>query len=167
MKKILYYLSACMLLLGTVTSCEDNDNWKIIEEAQPGTYIIGSATIFSGEASTSAMKPVNLDGDEKTKNDVIGIYTWLKADGDFNISVAKTAGEEPTHYGKGETIEEQEGVITISKLEAGASAFKVSKDGLYYIVVNSSLNQVSVLPVSWGVIGAATAGGWDKETPFQ
>lgn len=167
MKKIIYYLSACLLLLATATSCEDNDNWTIIEEAQPGTYIVGSATIFSGEASTSALKPVNLDGDEKTKKEVIGIYTWLKASGEFTISVAKVAGEEPVHYGKGETVEEQEGVITISKLDQTAPAFKVAKDGLYYVVVNTSLNQVSVLPVSWGVIGAATLGGWDKETPFN
>lgn len=168
MKKIIYYLSACMLLLGMATSCEDNDNWRIVEEVQPGTYIVGSATIFSGEASTSALKPVNLDHPtEKTKNDVIGIYTWLKADGEFNISIAKEAGQEATHYGKGETVEEKEGVITISKLDPAASAFKVAKDGLYYIVVNTSLNQVSVLPVSWGVIGAATSGGWDKETPFN
>lgn len=167
MKKIIYYLSACMLLLGTATSCEDNDNWTIIEEAQPGTYIVGSATIFSGEASTSALKPVSLDGDEKSKNDVIGIYTWLKADGEFNISVAKEAGQEPVHYGKGETVEAKEGVITISKLDASAAAFKVAKDGLYYVVVNTSLNEVSVLPVNWGVIGAATAGGWDKETLFN
>lgn len=167
MKKIVYYLSVCMLLLGTATSCEDNDNWTIIEEAQPGTYIVGSATIFSGEASTSTLKPVSLDGDEASKNDVIGIYTWLKADGEFNISVAKGGGEELVRYGKGETVEEVDGVITISKLDASAPAFKVSKDGLYYVVVNSNLNQVSVLPVNWGVIGAATSGGWDAETPFN
>lgn len=168
MKKILYYLSVCMLLLGTATSCEDNDNWRIIEEAQPGTYIVGSATIFSGEASTSALKPVSLDHDtEKEKKEIIGIYTWLKADGEFNISVAKEAGQEPVLFGKGETIEESEGVITISKLEVGTSAFKVAKDGLYYVVVNTGFNQVSILPVNWGVIGAATAGGWDKETPFN
>lgn len=167
MKKILYYLSVCMLLLGTATSCEDNDNWTIIDEAQPGTYIVGSATIFSGEASTSALKPVALDGPDETKNDVIGIYTWLKADGEFMISVAKEAGQEPVRFGKGETVEEKAEVITISKLDASAPAFKVAKDGLYYVVVNTSLNQVSVLPVSWGVIGAATAGGWDKETPFN
>lgn len=157
-----------MLLLGTATSCEDNDNWKIIEEAQPGTYIVGSATIFSGEASTSALKPVSLDHKtEKEKKEVIGIYSWLKADGEFNISVAKEAGQEPVYFGKGETVEEKEGIISISKLAEGAAAFKVAKDGLYYVVVNTSLNQVSILPVSWGVIGAATAGGWDKETPFN
>lgn len=167
MKKIIYCLSACLFLLGMATSCEDNDNWRIVEEVQPGTYIVGSATIFSGEASTSALKVVSLDHEtEKTKEEVIGIYTWLKADGEFVISVAKAAGEEPVHYGKGETVEQTD-AIAISKLDAGASPFKVAKDGLYYIVVNSALNQASVLPVNWGVIGAATLGGWSAETPFN
>jgi hypothetical protein len=167
MKKIIYYLSACLFLLGVATSCEDNENWRIIEDAQPGTYIVGSATIFSGEASTSTLKMVDLDGSETNKENIIGIYTWLKADGEFNISVVKEAGQEPTRYGKGATVEEKEDVITISEMDANASAFRVSKDGLYYVVVNTTLNQVSILPVNWGVIGAATAGGWDTETLFN
>ena len=61
MKKICNYISMFILLLLAVTGCKDNDNWTIIEEAQPGTYVVGSATIFSGEASTSALKPVKLD----------------------------------------------------------------------------------------------------------
>lgn len=166
MKKILNYISVFILVLLAATSCKDNDNWTIIEEAQPGTYIVGSATIFSGEASTSALKSVKLDGSDP-KVDVIGIYTWLKAAGEFNISTCKTAGEEPVRFGKGETVEEVPGVITISNLSAGGPAFKVAADGLYYVIVNTSLNQVSVLPVSWGIIGAATAEAWNAETPFS
>lgn len=170
MKKIFNYISVFILVLLAATSCKDNDNWTIIEEAQPGTYIVGSATIFSGEASTSALKPVNLDkgeGVSETKPEVIGIYTWLKAAGDYNISICAKAGEEPVLHGKGETVEETPGVITISNLSAGGPAFTVAADGLYYVIVNTSLKQVSVLPVTWGVIGAATPGAWDAETPFN
>jgi len=84
MKNILSYISAFILILLSATSCEDNENWKIVTEAQPGTYIVGTATIFSGEATSSALKPIKLDGTD-SKNDVIGIYTWLKAEGEFNI----------------------------------------------------------------------------------
>lgn len=170
MKKICNYISMFILLLLAVTGCKDNDNWTIIEEAQPGTYVVGSATIFSGEASTSALKPVKLDlgdGLSETKPEIIGIYTWLKAGGEFNISVCKAVGEEPVHYGKGEVVEEVPDVISICNLSAGGPAFTVASDGLYNIIVNTSLNQVSILPVSWGIIGAATEGAWDKETPFN
>ncbi len=170
MKKIFNYISALILVALAFTSCKDNDNWVIIEEAQPGTYIVGSATIFSGEASTSALKPVKLDigdGESETKPDIIGIYTWLKSGADFNISVCTVAGEAPVKYGKGEVVEEEADVISIYNLSETGPAFTVSADGLYNVIVNTTLNQVSILPVSWGIIGAATAQAWNGETPFN
>lgn len=166
MKNILSYISAFILILLSATSCEDNENWKIVTEAQPGTYIVGTATIFSGEATSSALKPIKLDGTD-SKNDVIGIYTWLKAEGEFNISICTEAGTDPVHFGKGASVEEKADVISINALDPSGPAFKVAKDGLYYVIVNSTLQQVSILPVSWGIIGAATAGSWSSETPFN
>lgn len=166
MKNILSYISAFILILLSATSCEDNENWKIVTEAQPGTYIVGTATIFSGEATSSALKPIKLDGTD-SKNDVIGIYTWLKAEGEFNISICTEAGTDPVHFGKGASVEEKADVISTNALDPSGPAFKVAKDGLYYVIVNSTLQQVSILPVSWGIIGAATAGSWSSETPFN
>ena len=148
MKNILSYISAFILILLSATSCEDNENWKIVTEAQPGTYIVGTATIFSGEATSSALKPIKLDGTD-SKNDVIGIYTWLKAEGEFNISICTEAGTDPVHFGKGASVEEKADVISTNALDPSGPAFKVAKDGLYYVIVNSTLQQVSILPVSW------------------
>jgi len=36
-------------------------------------------------------------------------------------------------------------------------------DGYYYVTVNVPEKKIEVLPVAWGVIGTATAGGWDAD----
>lgn len=166
MKKIFLYAASYLLLLLTVTSCaQDPEAWnKLVTEAQPGTYIAGTATIYTegSLASACVLSKAALDNDSA---DISSIYTWLKKDGTFNI-IKVSADGTPVSYGKGDAVTNAAataGIETNKLLETG-TAFSVSNDGLYMVVVNNKDNQISIVPVSFGIIGDATAGAWSTET---
>lgn len=160
MKNIISYLS--LALLAIFGGCSDNENWTIVTDVQPGVYITGSATVYSGAAPASALKVVKLDGDPKEYSEIVGIYTWLKSSGEFKISMVSEINK-PVEYGKGEVVTSGD-AIEIAVLTESGEAFKVAKDGLYNIVVNTTLKQINILPVKLGAIGAATPQGWGGES---
>jgi len=45
-----------------------------------------------------------------------------------------------------------------------ATKFTVPADGMYHVVIDTELGKVAVVPVHWGIIGAATANGWGGST---
>ena len=73
MRHIYKYL--LFLLLPFLANCSDNENWTIVTDVQPGTYITGSATMYSGEAPASALKVFPLDGNADGLSELVGIYT--------------------------------------------------------------------------------------------
>lgn len=160
MKKIFQYMAALLLILTVGSSCEDNDNWTIVTAVQPGTYITGDALIYSAVASSASLKAADLDNAPEGTN-VTGIYTWIKAGAGFTILKVDAEGNEVS-YGKGGSVASSP-FETVS-LEANGSAFSVTADGLYYVVLNNADNQVTVIPAQFGIIGDATSGGWDSET---
>lgn len=162
MKRFINYITFCLLLTLTFVSCEDNSNWKILEEPPVGTYIVGSATVYTRAGAAAQLLSVKLDGSESSPN-LVGIYTYLKAGGDFRISHSTTP-DALSNWGKGEEISSIENRGTTYKLVDGAAGFTVPKDGVYYVVVNTELAELTILPVNWGVIGSATPNDWSKET---
>lgn len=165
MKKIIYTLSIALLIL-VASSCKKNDNWVVVEDVQPGVYITGEATVYSGAAPASALKTLqDLDpkGTEVPAN-VLAIYTYLQANKPFEITIA-TAPDKVEKYGKG-TLVSETSVAKVYELASGASAFNVVEDGLYRIIVNTEANQVHIVHAKWGVIGVATPTGWGSETPL-
>lgn len=164
MKHLYKYL--LFLLLPFLINCSDNENWTIVEDVQEGVYIAGTATAYSGEAPASALKIIALD-DETNKElpELTGIFTWLKADGDFMISIA-TELNQMVKYGNGGEVE-KEATLAVYTLAQDAAPLKVDADGFYYIIVNTELKEINILPVKYGVIGAATPQGWDAETPLS
>lgn len=161
MKHLYKYI--LFLLLPFLANCSDNENWTIVEDIQQGIYITGTATVYSGEAPAAALGLITLDhATVKERDELVGIYTWLKADGEFTISIAP-APNEVTGYGNGGEIK-QTAAISVYSLEQNGTPFKVNSDGFYYVIVNTELNEINILPVNYGVIGAATPKGWDGET---
>lgn len=163
MKKIIQYMAAGLLLLTIGTGCEDNENWKVIPyvpEPPQTINITGTATIFTEAGETSLLKEVALDkGDGfDDKADVIGILTWLKAAGEFTITDSGIA------FGKGDVVATDP--LETVKLKEGGPAFKVAEDGLYYVLLNSADQQLTIVPAKIGVIGDATPDGWNGETPL-
>ena len=163
MKHLYKYL--LFLLLPFLANCSDNENWTIVEDIQQGVYITGAATVYSGEAPASSLKAIPLDGDVKELPELVGIYTWLKSSGDFTISIA-TDLNQVVKYGNGGEVKKADN-ISVYTLTQDATPLKVEKDGFYFVIVNTALKEINILPVNYGVIGAATPKGWDGETPLS
>jgi hypothetical protein len=157
--KMIYWGLTLCLILG-FTACSENDNWVIVTDVQPGIYVSGSAVVYKSVAPAASFKAGAVDPDTDERAGVTTIYTWLKASGDLFI-IKADAGGNTTEYGKGAEVSN----IT-SSLEANGPAYKVSEDGLYFLIYNANLNQLTIMPAKFGVIGGATPAGWDAETPF-
>lgn len=161
MKRTMKYMAALLALLLVGTSCKDNDNWKIVTDPQPGVYIQGTATVFSSNAPTALLKEVKLDGHDPVAS-IVGMYAWLKKDGSFTLTEASESGEI-VPYGMGSVLESND-IMQRMSIVPDANPFTVPADGLYYVVVNTQLAQLSLFPVRWGLIGDATPGDWGAET---
>jgi hypothetical protein len=67
--------------------------------------------------------------------------------------VTQTTTDEPK-------VPFQRGPVT-----AGSTTkFTVPADGFYHVVFHKGFNKVAIMPVQWGLIGAATPGGWTNDT---
>lgn len=154
-------MTAFLLILLVGVSCKDNDNWTVVTDPQPGVYIQGTATVFSSNATTALLEEIKLDGHDPMPS-IIGMYTWLKKDGTFTFAEANENGDL-VQYGMGSVLESND-IMQRMSIVPDANPFSVSADGLYYVVVNTQLAQLSLFPVKWGVIGDATADGWNGET---
>lgn len=168
MKNKFLYTATYLLLLLIGTGCaQDPEAWnKIVTDAQSGAYISGTATIYKegSLASACALSKADLDKDSA---DISSIYTWLKKDGTFNI-IKVDANGTSVSYGKGDAVTNAAATAGIgtNKLLENGTAFSVSSDGLYMVLVNNKDNQISIVPVAFGIIGDATPGAWSSETPM-
>lgn len=163
MKKIFQYMTAFLLILTVGSGCEENDNWKIVTDTQPGVYVTGDALIYSAAATSSALKAVTQDMEDSAveASSVTGIYTWIKSEGSFTVLKVDAEGNEVS-YGKGTAVASSP--FETVTLQADGPAFTVTSDGLYYVVTNNTDNQVTIIPAQFGIIGDATKDGWNSET---
>ena len=91
-----------------------------------------------------------------------GIYTgFSRLDGEFKFTLARNW--EDGEYNSTHFTEYSEGLSPAS----GSTNINMATPGFYYVeadVMTQSLK--ATLIESWGLIGAATPGGWDSETPM-
>ncbi len=101
------------------------------------------------------------------------IYVAVKA-GSEGFSIVDVAGSDQKVYGPGTdftVIGEADRNGDEPKIDfwrgsytESTGKFTVPSDGLYHIVLDTELKKIAVVPVVWGVIGAATPGGWSNST---
>lgn len=103
-----------------------------------GIYLTGSASQFSVEAINGKMTVIKPDA-------LLALNTWLKADGDFRISLVGTDGQ-PVYYGQGTPSQNEDSEVMTYSLAPGAAGFKVAEDGVYQIIVNPLLKQINIVP---------------------
>lgn len=117
----------------------------------PSLYIAGD---FQGWniGSPSRISSVNDDG-------VYEGYIYIPAGGTNEFKLYAQPDWSPTSYGY-----ESEGKIMVANF-AGAN-FVAPSDGYYLFMVNLNDMTYELMKTDWGMIGGATPGGWDADTPL-
>ena len=161
-----------MAAMITLVSCE-----KETEEDEPtgptGIYIKGAGTAITEITDEGKLTPTKNEVNQETRGSLREIYIAVQAGPDgFNlIDVVK--GEE-TSWGPGadfaqvpeaelDAEEPGEGLWKGSYVES-TTPFTVPEDGLYHVVLDTELGMMAIAKVEWGLIGAATPGGWSTDT---
>lgn len=170
---MLVSVMAILVMAFTLNSCKkSSDTTTTTEIILDGYYVKGPATAYTDFNSKALMKTTRNEVTQTNMRTLYELYIPIKAGAGFNI--AKVAGSARTVYGPGAdfatvtkgTTDEPKYPFQRGSAAVTTTTFTVPTDGMYHVVYNDSLNRVAVIPVHWGLIGAATPGGWSNDTMF-
>jgi hypothetical protein len=131
----------------------------LVVEANPGATASYPKVYVPGSHQTNPFDPTDTKNalSSPLKNRIYEGYVYFPKDnGEFVFA------RNPTLSGKlGDTNKD-------GKLETEGANIIIPKAGMYYIKVdlNTGVNTYTIEKQSWAVIGNATAGGWNTETPM-
>lgn len=173
------WLLLLALLIG-FAGCDKDDDDDNGDDNPPviildGIYIRGAATPFADYDEKGMLSVTRNEVVQEERESLYEIYMALKAGEEFNIS--KVAGAAKTTYGPGPDFGEvaqgtqDEPKVTFWRgtyTEAAKAGFTVPNDGLYHVALDTELEKIVIVPVEyWGLIGAATPGGWSDDTQMM
>lgn len=154
MKNIFKNFVAGMIILATATSCEDNANWVKLPTPQPDptkepSYLVVPGNHQGWEPAAAVIgKIYSVDND--------GVYSgYVYLDGDFKCCTE--ASWDGTNYGL------MDGVVSTDPTAGNLTAEK----GYYWLMLNTNTYEYSLEKREWGVIGDATAGGWNEDVDME
>lgn len=157
-----------------MVSCKDDPEPTPTPTVEDGTYIKGAGTALTDFDIKGLMKVTRNEVNQTDRATLLDIFVAVKAGADgFNIVVVN--GTTQTTYGPGANfgvVAEADRNVDEPKLDfqrggyvATATPFTVPADGLYHVVIDTELGICAIVPVQyWGLIGAATPGGWGGDT---
>jgi hypothetical protein len=135
----------------------------------PHLYLVGAPQAHYGGNAWDNTKGIELKyiGDPKTNTKVFECYVQVMVGEGF-----KFTGDGKTwdngNYGTDGAVAAISGGQEFSlKNDGGSSDLKIAEvdgNGLYYVKVDLDNMKCKVIKMQWGVIGAATAGGWGAQT---
>lgn len=159
--KTTFRISVAMCLLALLPSCiKNNIEYEEVYDIAEGIYITGKASEFSAEVPNGKLPAM----EEEILYDMT---VWLKTSGDFYISMVDEEGTV-VKYGQGKNVSgDREGVLAYG-LDANGAGFTVEREGLYYVIVNTELMEVNIVPQDFRILndGRMTASG-DKVLDFS
>lgn len=180
MKKTLQKLAMMMAILAliamgfTLDSCKkSSDTTTTGTIVLDGFYVKGAVTALPSLDSKGMMKSTRNEVTQTERAALMELYIPIKA-GAAGFNIVKVAGSTVTVYGPGPdfttitagTTDEPKVPFQRGHAAVTATPFTVPSDGMYHVVYDDSLNKVAIMPVHWGMIGAATPGGWSNDTLF-
>lgn len=182
MKKTLFsniFKFAMFFMAATImfTACKDDDD----DDDGPapvivldGYYVYGAATASVDLTSDMMMAAAKNEVGQAARASLYEKYIALKGGEDFHIKMV--AGANKKTYGPGTDFAEitnptgdepHDVPFWRGALVESETAFTVPEDGLYHVVMDEVLMKVIIARVKWGVIGAATPGGWGGSTQLD
>lgn len=91
-----------------------------------------------------------------------GVYTGFSyLDGDFKFNKSRDAS-----WADGEYNYNDFSVFSPEITLGEGTNFNVATPAFYYIAANVATGELTVTATNWGIIGDATSGGWDTDTPL-
>lgn len=174
MTRLLKILSIFLFMGVLAVSCKDDDPVDPVTPVEDGIYIKGAGTALTTFDAKGLLTTAKNEVNQTDRASLMEIFIAVKAGSDgFNI--VKVDGTTQTTYGPGSdfaVVAEADRNADEPKLDfwRGSYAetttpFTVPTDGLYHVVIDTELGKVVVVPVQyWGLIGAATPGGWGTDT---
>ncbi|WP_010181605.1 SusE domain-containing protein [Aquimarina agarilytica] len=126
----------------------------------PKLFLVGAFQAYYGKSAWTPTEAIEMNylGDGSTQ--VYEAYVKLGNDDGFKfISAAADWSVLDGNYGTDGGA--QNGVIVNS---GGSSDVKPSAEGFYYVKVDIDNLTYQLIKMDWGIIGSATANGWDRET---
>lgn len=179
MKKIsiskMLQLLSIMLIAGAVfTSCKKDEKPDPEPQVEDGIYIKGAGTALTNFDIKGLFKITRNEVNQQERNTLMEIFVAVKA-GQDGFQIVEVAGATRKTYGPAANfavVPESARIGDEPKLDfwRGSYAennnkFTVPQDGLYHVIIETSLKKVVIVPVQyWGLIGAATPGGWSSDT---
>jgi hypothetical protein len=171
------YLLYALLAFGmafSFTACSDDDDDTKDEIVLDGIYIKGAATSLTELKSAGMMKVTRNEVLQTDRASLVELYVAVKA-GDEGFNIVSVAGNVTKTWGPGEGFAEiatasrhndepKDGSLQKGAIAETATKFTVPEDGLYHVVIDTELGKGAIARVTWGVIGAATPGGWGTST---
>ncbi len=176
LRKLLYLSSMLLIALMVMVSCDkdDDDNGEPPVLVEDGFYIKGDGTALTDFDLKGLMKSTKNEVTQEPRASLLEIFVAVKGGSDgFNI--VRVAGTEHTTHGPGADFglvpeEDRDGEeprtadFWRGSVAVTDTKFTVPDDGLYHVVLDTELGKVVVARVKWGMIGAATPGGWGEDT---
>ena len=157
-------------------SCSKDDPVPDPILLEDGFYVFGEGTAMAEYDFKGLMKVTRNEVIQEDRSDLIELYIAVKG-GSEGFNIAHVSGGKPVVYGPGSnfkeiTGEELDGEEPTEGLWKGnytesTAPFIVSEDGLYHVVIDTELQVAAIAKVVWGVIGAATPGGWSTSTALE
>lgn len=121
-------------------------------------YPYPDQTYLVGDASSAGWNTGNSIKFVKTADGKFEIYAYLVASGGFKF--LNNVQDWPGSWGKG-----ADGVL-VQDGTGSNSNITVPSDGFYKIETNYIAKTYTTTKLTWGVVGDATPGGWNTDTPM-
>ena len=167
-------IALVMIALVTMVSCSDDP-----EPDPPGPtvsngyYIMGGSTALDALVADGKMGVTKNEVNQENLSSLLEMYIAVSA-GSEGFNIVKVISGEETILGPGsdfalvaaDDLDGDEPTLGLWKgsYMASESAFTVPEDGLYHVVIDNSEEIIVVSKVEWGMIGAASPGGWSGST---
>ena len=179
MKNLMIKLSTMLALVTVfalvfgVSSCKKDDTTTTPPAiVLDGYYVKGAACAYTDFNSKAMMKITFNENGGAVDSSLLELYIPLKA-GTAGFSIVKVAGSVQTTFGPATGF----GVVTAKTTDepklpwqrgpvssTSTTTFNVPANGFYHVVFDTHSNRVALMRVVWGLIGAATPGGWSNDT---